>query len=175
MRPFGVKSLAAPQYMVLVHCLIVPWTDAHGTFYDTNPSQMTPEAWMICHHPVYHGNDNSVAVKAPKPWHKRTHWLNRVSMSFHITTITATLPTYQQPYPRQREKIRRTNTCMPFFVIFHSITRPLNMTGSTSCEFHTHCSSATNRLPWFHLPTSESFEQPYKSAEPLKNSCYRSR
>jgi hypothetical protein len=66
---------------------MVPWTDAHGTFYDTDPSQMTPEAWLIFHHPVYHGNDNLVAVKAPKTWHKWNHRPNRVSMSSHITTI----------------------------------------------------------------------------------------
>jgi hypothetical protein len=28
-----------------------------------SPSRMTLEAWMICHHPVYHGDDDWVAVK----------------------------------------------------------------------------------------------------------------
>jgi hypothetical protein len=47
----------------MVHCLIVPCTDAHGTLHDTDPSQMTPEARMICHHPVYHPRPKHVSQK----------------------------------------------------------------------------------------------------------------
>jgi hypothetical protein len=150
----------------MVHCLIVPWTDAHGTFHDIDPSQVTPEAWMICHYPVY-----SVTVNASKSMHKWIYRPKRVSISSHITTIPATLPTFQQSYPRQRKKIRKTHRCMRLHAIFHSITRklispfvaplPPHVKGSTSCEFHTNFSSATNRPPWFHIPTSESLEQPF--------------
>jgi hypothetical protein len=94
----------------MVYCLYE--ADVHGTFHDTDPSQMTPEAWMICHHPVYHGDDDSVAVKALKPWHKWNHRPNRVSISSHITTIPVTLPIFQQPYPRQRQKISGSNRCI---------------------------------------------------------------
>jgi hypothetical protein len=76
----------------------------------------------ICHHSGYHGDDDSVAVKAPKPWHKWNYKPNRVSISSHITTIPATLPTFQLSYPRQREEIKRAHRCMPHYTIFHSIT-----------------------------------------------------
>jgi hypothetical protein len=116
----------------MVHCLIVPWTDAHETFHDTNPSQITPEAWMICHHPVFHGDDDSVAVKMPKPWHKWNYRPSRVSISSHITTIPAILPTFQQYYPRQKEKIRRTNRCMPCHSMPFFTVSPANWSACSS-------------------------------------------
>jgi hypothetical protein len=71
---------------------------------------------------VYHGDDDSVAVKTPSPRHKWNHRPNRVSISSHIMAGIATLPTFQQPYPIQRKKIRRSNRCIPLYA---SITRQL--------------------------------------------------
>jgi hypothetical protein len=128
---------------------------------------MTPEAWMICHHPVYHGDDDSVIVKVRKPWHKWNYRPNRVRISSNFTTIPATQPTFQQPCPRQREKIRKTNRCMPLYPIFHSIFRQLispflasfpYMWSTSYSLFFSH--QQGNRPPWFHIPMSDSLSNP---------------
>jgi hypothetical protein len=120
---------------------------------------------MIYHHPVFQGDDNSVAVKTIEPRQKWKHMSNRVSISSHITTShSANLFN-----PRQRKKSEgRTDAChsMPFGQPVRCPLPP-HVTGFTSCKFHTHCSSVTNRPLWFHIPTSESLEQLFESAGPL--------
>jgi hypothetical protein len=112
-------QFSRPQYMV--HCLIV---QTHMGL-----SAITIRTrWFLRHKwfaiiLVYHADDDSVGVKAPKPWHKWYQRPNRVRIFSHITTIPATLLTFQQPY--SKEKIRGTNRCMPLYTIFHSITRQL--------------------------------------------------
>jgi hypothetical protein len=135
-------------------------------FHDADLFQMTPEAWMICDD---HGDDNLVTVKMLKPRQKWNHRPNRVSISSHFITILA--PLQKLPTALQRKKIRMSNRCMSF-----STTSPTNWSARSLplTLFYIHCFSATNRPLWFHIPTSESFKQPFESAGPLRSSCYRS-
>jgi hypothetical protein len=86
-------------------------------------------------------DDDSVAVKTLKSRQKWNHRPNRVSISSHITTILATLPTFQQPYPiyKGRKSEGQTGAChtMPFSPFANWSARSLNphVTKYISCDF----------------------------------------
>jgi hypothetical protein len=118
-KPFCVTSFTSTHYMV--YSLNASWTGAHGAFHDADPSQIT----LLRHDNVYDGSyayDHSIVVKTFKPRQKLNHTSNRVSISFHITTIQVTLPTIQQPYPIRRKKIRWPNRCKPLYTIVCTFT-----------------------------------------------------
>jgi hypothetical protein len=125
------------------------------TFHDTDPSQMT-----------HHGDDDSVAIKTLKP----SHMPNRVSIiSHHITTILATLPTFQQPYPKQKKKIRRPNRCMPLYAIFHSNTRQLVSPFVTSYPHMWRDSHHMNFIPIVLQPSTGILDLKYQRVSPWSN------
>jgi hypothetical protein len=119
--------------------------------------------------------------KVPKPWHKWNYRPNRVSTYLPISLPSQLFCQHSNSLTldKGRQSERWTGAChsMPFSTasLANWSALPPHVTGSTSCEFHAHCSSATNRPLWFHIPTSESLEQPSKSAGPFNSSCYRSR
>jgi hypothetical protein len=88
------------------------------------------------------------------PSKRINHRPKRESISSHITTILATLSNFQPPYPRQRkknQKLKQVHATLCNFPEHHSPTNqpvccllPPHVTGSTSCEFNTHCTSDTN-------------------------------
>jgi hypothetical protein len=79
--------------------------------------------------------------------------------------------------PLGNQKVEQVHALLCHFLQHHPPGQPLHcslllhVTGFTSYDFHTHCSSATNSPPWFHILISE---QPFEFAGPLKSSCYRS-
>jgi hypothetical protein len=80
----------------LSHSHVLFHSFSHGTFDDADP-MMTPKVSYPVNH--NHHNDQTKAKMKLQP--------NRVNISSHFNTISATLPTIQQPYPRQKKKIRR--------------------------------------------------------------------
>jgi hypothetical protein len=86
----------------------------HGplSYSSVNRRTWISQEWMICLHPVYHGDDDLVAVEVPKPRHKWNYRPNRVSISSHITTYPATLPTFQSlTLDKGRKSEGRTGAC----------------------------------------------------------------
>jgi hypothetical protein len=153
----------------IVCCLKEPWTDTNGTFHDADLSQMASEAWMIRHHPVYHKNDDSVAVKTLKPRKKWNHRQIKVSISSHITTIPATLPTFQQTLDKERKVEGQTGA---YHSMWFSTALPVNYehySESTSCEFHNNyiLQPSTGFLdfiyqrvsPWSNLSTLQNLQR----------------